>query len=59
LNDAHDDDAGKWTRLTGRVLCALGIHDFRILEVRFGFGAGNHIEKIECRRCGLVTTRRT
>lgn len=42
-----------------RLLCFVGIHDFRILEVKFGFGVGSRIEKVECRRCGLVTTRRS
>ncbi len=42
-----------------RLLCLLGIHDFRILEVKFGFGVGSRIEKVECRRCGLVTSRRS
>ena len=42
-----------------RLLCFVGIHDFRILEVKFGFGVGARIEKVECRRCGLVTSRRS
>jgi hypothetical protein len=46
-------------RRLSRLLCLLGIHDFRILEVRFGFGVGSRIEKVECRRCGLVTSRRS
>ena len=43
----------------GRLLCLVGVHDFRVLEVRFGFGQGNRIEKVECRRCSLVSTRRS
>ena len=42
----------------GELLCALGIHDFRILEVTFGFGTGG-VERVQCRRCGVVTTRRS
>lgn len=42
-----------------RLLCLVGVHDYRILEVKFGFGVGSRIEKVECRRCGLVTTRRS
>ncbi|HEY5700535.1 MAG TPA: hypothetical protein VIT83_00430 [Gammaproteobacteria bacterium] len=42
----------------GRLLCFLGFHDFRIVEVSFGFGPGNTVEKVECRRCGFHTTRR-
>ena len=44
-------------RWLGRLLCMLGFHDFRIVEVSFGFGPGNKIERIECRRCGLTATR--
>ena len=54
------NDLGKWLPApVGRLLCMLGFHDFRVLEVRFGFGQGNRIEKVECRRCALVSTRRS
>lgn len=46
----------KWT-LLGRLLCLLGFHDFEILEVSAGFGAGGSVAKVKCRRCGLITTR--
>lgn len=46
-------------RWLGRLLCLAGIHDFRIVEVKFGFGLGSRIEKVQCRRCGFVTTRRS
>jgi len=42
----------------GRLLCFIGIHDFRVTDVTFGFGSGGSVEKVECRRCGAVTTRR-
>lgn len=42
----------------GRLLCWLGIHDFRVIDRTFGFGAGGDVEKVECRRCGAVTSRR-
>ncbi len=41
----------------GRLLCLLGFHDFRLVESIGGFGAGGQVEKVECRRCGHVTTR--
>ncbi len=44
--------------VVGRLLCWLGIHDFRVVDVTFGFGGGGSVERIECRRCGLVMTRR-
>lgn len=41
----------------GKLLCWLGFHDFRVLDKTFGFGDGGGVEKVECKRCGLVTTR--
>lgn len=43
----------------GRFLCLVGIHDFRIIEVTFGFGQSGYMQKIECRRCGYLTTRQS
>jgi hypothetical protein len=57
-----DDRKDLWKRLpvpVGRLLCHLGFHDFRVLEVKFGFGHGNRIEKVECRRCAVVSVRRS
>jgi hypothetical protein len=59
MNDERNDRASRLPAIVGRLLCLLGLHDVRVLEVRFGFGQGNHIEKVECRRCGLVSTRRS
>jgi hypothetical protein len=36
----------------GRLLCALGFHDYHLVEVVGGFGEGGQVEKVECRRCG-------
>ena len=44
-------------KIIGRLPCLLGFHDFRVLEVTFGFGAGGNVERIQCKRCGLITTR--
>ena len=59
MNDERNDLARRLPASVGRLLCFLGFHDFRVLEVRFGFGQGNRIEKVECRRCGQVSTRRS
>ncbi len=40
--------------LLGRLLCWLGFHDYRVVNVTFDFGA-DAVEHDECRRCG--TTR--
>jgi len=58
MNDTHKNSAGRLPGVLRRVLCVFGVHDFRMLEVRFGIGKGNNIEKLECRRCGVNSTRR-
>ena len=42
-----------------RLLCLLGLHKFDIVEVVGGFGAGESVEKVECRYCGAVVTRQS
>ena len=42
----------------GRLLCRIGWHDYRIVEVTGGFGGGGSVEKRECRRCQFVSVRR-
>jgi hypothetical protein len=39
------------------LLCRLGIHNFRIIEVSCGFGDAADVEKVECRRCGVLMIR--
>ncbi len=51
-------NGAKLREFAGRLLCWRGIHDFRVVDVTFGFGEGGSVERVECRRCGLVTTRR-
>ncbi len=41
-----------------RLLCLLGYHDFRVVEVTVAFGVSGTVEKVECRRCGHGTARR-
>ena len=43
--------------LMGRLLCRIGWHDYRILEVTGGFGGGGSVEKRKCRRCQFVSVR--
>ncbi len=45
------------SEILGRLLCGLGFHDFRVVNVSFGFGPSGNIEQVECRRCGRCTTR--
>ena len=39
------------------LLCRLGIHNFRVIEVTYGFGDACDVEKVECRRCGVLMIR--
>ncbi len=48
----------KWLKTLGRIACYIGVHDFRVVEVTFGFGGSDAVEKLECRRCGLIAARR-
>ncbi len=41
----------------GRLLCLFGFHDYHLIEVIGAFGASGRVQKVECRRCGYVTTR--
>ena len=43
--------------LISKLLCWLGIHDFRVISKTFGFGDPEGVEKVECKRCGAVMTR--
>ncbi len=44
--------------LLGKVLCWLGIHDFRVINKSFEFRTDEGVELVECRRCGLRLTRK-
>jgi hypothetical protein len=44
-------------KLLGRLLCHFGIHRFRIIDTTFGFGGAGGVERVECRRCGVMMTR--
>ena len=39
-------------------MCFLGQHDYPVPDVSFGFGPGETIERIECRRCRAVMVRK-
>ncbi len=41
----------------GRLLCLMGTHDYRLIEVIEAFGPAGNVEKVQCRRCGCVTIR--
>ena len=47
----------KLWEFVGRLQCWLGWHDYRVIDVTFGFGGSGNVERVECRRCALVTIR--
>ena len=47
----------KSPQLPGQIHCWLGFHDFRMVDVTFGFGT-DAVEKDVCRRCGVTRIRR-
>lgn len=56
----RDRGGGQTVRdMLGRILCYFGVHDFDVVDVTFGFGAGGSVAKMQCKRCGFVTTRHT
>ena len=42
----------------GQLLCWIGMHELDLIEMVGGFGVGGPVEKLRCKRCGKVTTRR-
>ena len=40
-----------------RLLCRVGLHDFRIVEVNVGFGDGTGVVTETCKRCGISVKR--
>ncbi len=40
----------------GQILCWLGFHDYRVVNVTYEFGA-DPVETDQCRRCGARRTR--
>jgi len=42
----------------GKVLCWLGLHDYRVINKSFEFRTDEGVELAECRRCGARVTRK-
>ena len=40
----------------GLLLCWLGIHQYKIIDVKYGFGASDSIRALECKICGIKKT---
>ncbi len=41
----------------GRLLCWLGLHDFKPIDVTMSFGCGGSVETVKCQRCGYIKSR--
>ena len=40
------------------LLCWLGIHRYRVIDISFGFGPSGSIKTIQCKICGIKKTRK-
>ena len=40
------------------LLCWLGIHRYKIIDVSFGFGSGGSVKTIECKICKVKKTKK-
>jgi len=45
--------------IVGRVLCFLGLHEYELIDVTFGFGSSGSISKLRCCWCGKIKTKMT
>jgi len=35
------------------LVCWLGIHRYKVIDITFGFGKGGSIQKLKCKICGI------
>ena len=40
------------------LLCWLGIHRYKIIDVSFVFGSGGSVQTVECKICKIKKTRK-
>ena len=36
------------------LLCWLGVHRYKIIDISFGFAAGDTVKTIKCKICGIM-----
>jgi hypothetical protein len=41
----------------GRLLCWLGLHDFKTIDFATSFEPDGAVETVKCRRCAYITMR--
>ena len=42
----------------GLLLCWLGIHRYKVIDISFGFAAGDSVRTIKCKICGIEEIRK-
>ena len=42
----------------GLLLCWIGIHRYKIINISFGFGEGGSVRTIQCKVCGIMKIRK-
>ena len=42
----------------GLLFCWLGIHRYKVIDISFGFAAGDSVRTIKCKICGIEKIRR-
>ena len=40
-----------------KILCYLRIHDYKTLNIEFGFGPTDRVTTLECKRCGYTIVK--
>ncbi len=40
------------------LLCCLGIHRYKVIDISFGFAAGDSVRTIKCKICGIKKIRK-
>ena len=45
-------------RKLGLLLCWFGIHRYKVIDISFGFTAGDIVKVIECKICGIKKIRK-
>ena len=38
----------------GLLLCWFGIHRYKVIDISFGFAAGDSVRTIKCKICGII-----
>ena len=45
-------------RKLGLLLCCFGIHRYKVIDISFGFAAGDSVKTVKCKICGIKKIRR-